>query len=40
MTDQLRSQGASVPKRALSLMHWNPVLLQRRVSELEMINAG
>jgi hypothetical protein len=27
MDDQLRSQGASVPERALSLMHWNPVLL-------------
>src|SRR5699024_5286952 len=34
MAGRLRSQGASVPERALSLMHWNPVLLQRRVSEL------
>jgi hypothetical protein len=40
MANRLRSQGASVPERALSLMHWNPVLLQRRVSELEMTNAG
>jgi hypothetical protein len=40
MADQLRSQGASIPERALSLMHWNLVLLQRRVSELEMTNAG
>jgi hypothetical protein len=40
MADQLRSQGASGSERALSLMHWNPVLLQRRVSELEMTNAG
>jgi hypothetical protein len=40
MADQLRSQGASVPERALYLMHWHPVLLQRRVSELEMTNAG
>jgi hypothetical protein len=40
MAGQLRSQGASVPERALSLTHWNPVLLQRRVSDLEMANAG
>jgi hypothetical protein len=40
MVGQLRSQGASVPERALSLAHWNPVLLQRRVSDLEMANAG
>jgi hypothetical protein len=40
MADQLRSHGAFVPEGALSLMHWNPVLLQRRVSELEMTNAG
>jgi hypothetical protein len=40
MADQMRSQDASVPERAMSLMHWNPVLLQRRVSELEMTNAG
>ncbi|XP_020395318.1 uncharacterized protein [Zea mays] len=38
MAGQLRSQGASVPERALSLTLWNPVLLQRRISELEMIN--
>jgi hypothetical protein len=40
MADQLRSQGDSVLERALSLMHWNPVVLQWRVSELEMTNAG
>jgi hypothetical protein len=40
MADQLRSQGASVPEGALSLTHWNPVLLQQQVSELEMANAG
>jgi hypothetical protein len=40
MVGQLRSQGASVPERALSLAHWNPVLLQQRVSDLEMANAG
>lgn len=39
MAGQLRSQGASVPERALSLTHWNPVLLQQRVSDLEMANA-
>jgi hypothetical protein len=40
MAGQLRSQGASVLERALSLTHWNPMLLQRRVSDLEMTNAG
>jgi hypothetical protein len=40
MAGQLRSQGASVPERALSLMHWNPMLLQRRVSDLDTTNAG
>jgi hypothetical protein len=40
MAGQLRSQGAFFPERALSLTHWNPMLLQRRVSDLEMINAG
>jgi hypothetical protein len=40
MAGQLKSQGASIPERALSLAHWNPVLLQRRVSNLEMANAG
>jgi hypothetical protein len=40
MAGQLRSQGASVPERALSMTHWNPVLLQRQVSDLEMTNAG
>jgi hypothetical protein len=40
MAGQLRSQGASVLERALSLMHWNPMLLQQRVSDLEMTNAG
>ena len=40
MAGQLRSQGASVLERVLSLTHWNPMLLQRRVSDLEMTNAG
>jgi hypothetical protein len=40
MAGQLRSQGASVPGRALSLAHWNPMLLQRQISDLEMTNAG
>jgi hypothetical protein len=40
MVGQLRSQGASVLERALTLARWNPVLLQRRVSNLEMANAG
>jgi hypothetical protein len=40
MVGQLRSQGAFVPERALSMAHWNPVLLQRQVSDLEMANAG
>jgi hypothetical protein len=40
MTSQLKSQGASIPEVASSLERWNPVLLHRRVSELEAINAG
>jgi hypothetical protein len=40
MASQLRLQGASVPKGSLSLAHWNPVLLQHRVSDLEAANAG
>jgi hypothetical protein len=40
MASQLKLQGTSVPEGALSLMHWNPVLLQRRISDLEMANAG
>jgi hypothetical protein len=37
---QLRSQGASVPEGALSLTHWNPMLLQRQISDLKMTNVG
>jgi hypothetical protein len=40
MVGRLKSQGTSVPEGALSLTHWNPVLLQRRLSDLEMANAG
>jgi hypothetical protein len=40
MAGQLRSQGASVPEGALSLMYWNPMLLQRQISDLKMTNAG
>ena len=40
MSSRLRLQGASVPEGALSLAHWNPVLLQRRVSDLEVANVG
>jgi hypothetical protein len=40
MAGQLKLWGASVPEGALSLTHWNPVLLQRRVSDSEMANAG
>jgi hypothetical protein len=40
MASQLRLQGAPVPEVASSLARWNPVLLQRRVSELEATNAG
>jgi hypothetical protein len=40
MAGQLKLQGASIPEGALSLMHWNPVLLRQRVSDLEMANAG
>ena len=40
MASQLKSQGASIPEVASSLERWNPVLLHRRVSELEATNAG
>jgi hypothetical protein len=40
MAGQLRSQGASVLEGALSLMQWNPLLLQRQISDLKMTNAG
>jgi hypothetical protein len=40
MASQLKLQGASVPEVASSLARWNPVLLQRRVSDLESINAS
>jgi hypothetical protein len=39
MASQLRLQGASTPEVASSLACWNPVSLQRRVSELEATNA-
>jgi hypothetical protein len=40
MASRLKSQGTSIPEGALSLTHRNPVLLQRRLSDLEMANAG
>ena len=40
LVSQLKSQGASTPEVASSLERWNPVLLHRRVSELEATNAG
>jgi hypothetical protein len=40
MASHLKLQGAPVLEGALSLARWNPVLLQQRVSELEMANAG
>ncbi|XP_020393987.1 uncharacterized protein [Zea mays] len=38
MSSRLKLQGASVLEGALSLARWNPVLLQRRVSDLEVAN--
>jgi hypothetical protein len=40
MVSQLKSHDASIPEVASSLERWNPVLLHRRVSELEATNAG
>jgi hypothetical protein len=40
MVGRLKSQGTSVLEGALSLTHWNLVLLQWRVCDLEMANAG
>jgi hypothetical protein len=40
MASQLKLQGASVPKGALSLARWNLVLLRQCASDLEAANAG
>jgi hypothetical protein len=40
MSNRLKLQGASVPEGALYLTRWNPVLLQRRVFDLEAANVG
>jgi hypothetical protein len=40
MAGQLRPQGASIPKGALSLMQWNMLLLQKQISDLKMSNVG
>jgi hypothetical protein len=40
MSSQLRSYGASVPEGALSLVQWNPLLLQRQIADLKASNAG
>jgi hypothetical protein len=40
MTTQLKLHGAPIPEVASSFSCWNLVLLRRRVSELEAINAG
>jgi hypothetical protein len=40
MAGQLRSQGASIPEGALFLPQWNPLLLQKQISDLKMTNAG
>jgi hypothetical protein len=40
MAGQLRSQGASIPEGALFLSQWNPLLLQKQISDLKMTNAG
>jgi hypothetical protein len=40
MAGQLRSQGASIPKGALSLTQWNLLLLRKQISDLKMTNAG
>jgi hypothetical protein len=40
MAGQLRSQGASIPEGALFLPQWNPLLLQKQISDLKMTNVG
>lgn len=40
MSTQLRSYGASVPEGALSLMQWNPLLLQKQIADLKASNTG
>jgi hypothetical protein len=40
MSAQLRSRGATIPKGALSLTQWNPLLLQKQIANLKMSNVG
>jgi hypothetical protein len=40
MSGQLRSCGAIVPEEAMSLMQWNPLLLQKQIADLKASNAG
>jgi hypothetical protein len=40
MSVQLRSYGASVSEGALSLMQWNPLLLQKQIADLKASNTG
>jgi hypothetical protein len=40
MSAQLRSHGAAVLEGVLSLMQWNPLLLQRQIADLKASNAG
>jgi hypothetical protein len=37
---QLRSCGAAIPDQALSLMRWNPLLLEKQIDDLKASNAG
>jgi hypothetical protein len=40
MSAQLRSCGATVLEGALSLMQWNPLLLQKQIADLKASNVG
>jgi hypothetical protein len=40
MSVQLRSYGASGSEGALSLMQWNPLLLQKQIVDLKASNTG
>jgi hypothetical protein len=37
---RLKSCGAPVPDQVLSLMKWNPLLLQRQIEDLKAFNLG
>jgi hypothetical protein len=40
VSTQLRACGAPVPDQVLSLLQWNPLLLQKQIDDLKASNVG